>query len=149
VAQGEGRRAGAVLDPCFGEDVGEMPRHGLLAQDQRLRDLAVGAALRHQAQNFEFAVAQPGNTQPMRGCPTTMVCRLRYWTKHAPAKLLHAQLCTQAQPFAQPVIARGRRSCAALIPLALEQPALHERERQLWIYTGSSRLVSSQGTRPA
>jgi hypothetical protein len=45
VAQGEGRRAGAVLAPCFREDVGEVPRDGLLAQDERLGDLAVSTAL--------------------------------------------------------------------------------------------------------
>jgi hypothetical protein len=57
VAQGEGRRARAVLDAGLGEDVRHVPRDRLLAQDQRLGDLAVGPALRDQTQDFQLAVA--------------------------------------------------------------------------------------------
>src|SRR5687767_15116915 len=40
--------------PEFGEDVREVPRHGLLADDQRSRDLPIGLARRDQREHLDL-----------------------------------------------------------------------------------------------
>src|SRR6185312_6084371 len=53
-------RGCAVIDAGLVEDTGEMVDHGLLAQEERVRDLAVAHPGGHESQHVAFARAQPG-----------------------------------------------------------------------------------------
>ena len=58
VAEGESRRAGAIVTPCLREDIADMDVYGALAEGEHRGDLAVGMPSRDEAENLDLTLRE-------------------------------------------------------------------------------------------